>query len=145
MILRNNNQPEPSVDGNTQDTVDVGLPEAYGAWLIELKARIHSAQLRASVALNNELIQLYWQIGVDILQRQGDEGWGSRVIDRLSRDLRTTFPEMRGFSPRNLKYMRAFAAAWPDLEFVQQAAAQLPWSHHCILLDKLSSAEERRW
>lgn len=77
---------------------------------------------------------LYWQIGRDILEQQ--QGWGARVIDRLARDLRVTFPDMRGFSPRNLKYMRALAEAWPSGEFVQQAAAQLPWFHLCTLLDK---------
>lgn len=67
------------------------------------------------------------------------------MIDRLARDLRSAFPDMRGFSPRNLKYMRAFAQAWPDGEFVQQAAAQLPWFHLCTLLDKLTTREEREW
>ena len=117
----------------------------YASWLTELKARIHSAQLRAALAVNRELVLLYWQIGRDILERQGREGWGARVIDRLSRDLRGAFPEMKGFSPRNLKYMKAFAEAWPDLAFVQQAAAQLPWFHLCTLIDKLKSAEEREW
>ncbi|MGF6780874.1 putative nuclease of restriction endonuclease-like (RecB) superfamily [Paraburkholderia sp. GAS334] len=88
---------------------------------------------------------LYWQIGRDIAQRQQAQGWGAKVIDRLARDLRSAFPDMRGFSPRNLKYMRAFAQAWPDGEFVQQAAAQLPWFHLCTLLDKLTSREEREW
>ena len=69
---------------------------------------------------------LYWQIGQDILIRQAQQGWGTKVIDRLAQDLRAAFPYMKGFSPRNLKYMRAFAEAWPDAEFVQQAAAQLP-------------------
>ena len=67
------------------------------------------------------------------------------MIDRLSADLRREFPEMKGFSPRNLKYMRTFAGAWPDEPFVQQAAAQIPWFHNCILLDKLSDATEREW
>jgi len=67
------------------------------------------------------------------------------VIERLAHDLRTAFPDMKGFSPRNLKYMRAFAEAWPDAEFVQQAAAQLPWFHLCTLMDKLKNREERDW
>ncbi len=85
------------------------------------------------------------QIGNDILTRQAKQGWGAKVIERLAQDLRAAFPEMRGFSPRNLKYMRAFAEAWPDVEFVQQAAAQLPWGHNLVLLDKLPGPETRRW
>lgn len=123
----------------------VPLPADYAAWLSELKTRIHNAQQRASLAVNRELVLLYWQIGRDILARQGREGWGAKVIERLAQDLRNAFPEMKGFSPRNLKYMRAFAEAWPDTEFVQQAAAQLPWFHLCTLIDKLKSRQEREW
>lgn len=88
---------------------------------------------------------LYWKIGRDILDRQAQQGWGAKVIDRLAHDLRTAFPEMKGFSPRNLKYMRAFAEAWPDAEFVQAVLAQLPWYHQLALLDKLTRPEDRRW
>ncbi len=121
------------------------LPVDYAAWLAELKTRIHTAQQRASLAVNRELVLLYWQIGRDILARQGREGWGAKVIERLAQDLRNAFPDMKGFSPRNLKYMRAFAEAWPDSEFVQQAAAQLPWFHLCTLIDKLKKPEDREW
>ncbi|NMZ35909.1 PDDEXK nuclease domain-containing protein [Pseudomonas proteolytica] len=120
-------------------------PEGYGDWLKELKNRIHSAQQRASLAVNRELVLLYWQIGQDILTRQAQQGWGAKVIERLAQDLRLAFPDMKGFSPRNLKYMRAFAEAWPDVQFVQQAAAQLPWGHNLVLLDKLPGPETRRW
>ncbi len=120
-------------------------PEGYGDWLKELKNRIHSAQIRASLAVNRELVLLYWQIGQDILTRQAQQGWGAKVIERRARDLRSAFPDMKGFSPRNLKYMRAFAEAWPDVQFVQQAAAQLPWGHNLVLLDKLPGPETRRW
>jgi len=120
-------------------------PEGYGKWLEELKARIHAARQRATLAVNRELILLYWQIGRDILARQAEQGWGAKVIERLSHDLRTAFPEMKGFSPRNLKYMRAFAAAWEDAVIVQELLAQLPWYHLVTLLDKLNSPEERLW
>ncbi|RPE65018.1 putative nuclease of restriction endonuclease-like (RecB) superfamily [Tibeticola sediminis] len=123
----------------------IPAPEGYADWLAELKGRIHRAQQRATLAVNRELITLYWQIGRDILERQAQQGWGAKVIDRLSHDLRTAFPEMQGFSPRNLKYMRAFAEAWPDAEFVQAVLAQLPWYHHLALLEKLTSPEDRRW
>lgn len=120
-------------------------PAGYSDWLSDLKGRIHTAQQRATLAVNRELVLLYWQIGHDILIRQAEQGWGSKVIDRLAQDLRAAFPRMKGFSPRNLKYMRAFAEAWPDTEFVQQAAAQLPWGHNVVLLDKLPGPETRRW
>lgn len=123
----------------------IPAPEGYADWLAELKGRIHRAQQRATLAVNRELITLYWQIGRDILERQAQQGWGAKVIERLSHDLRTAFPEMQGFSPRNLKYMRAFAEAWPDAEFVQAVLAQLPWYHHLALLEKLTSPEDRRW
>ncbi|HEY6530042.1 MAG TPA: DUF1016 N-terminal domain-containing protein [Cellvibrionaceae bacterium] len=120
-------------------------PEGYATWLAELKNKIHQAQQRATLAVNQELIALYWQIGRDILDRQAAQGWGAKVIDHLAHDLRTAFPDMKGFSPRNLKYMRAFAQAWPDAEFVQAVLAQLPWYHQLALLDKLPSQEARRW
>ena len=123
----------------------IAVPEGYAAWLQDLKTRIHGAQQRATLAVNRELVLLYWQIGRDILARQASQGWGAKVIERLAHDLRAAFPQMKGFSPRNLKYMRAFAQAWPDAEFVQAVLAQLPWYHQLALLDKLPSPEDRRW
>ena len=110
----------------------------------DLQARIHAAQQRATLAVNRELVLLYWQIGSDILDRQSREGWGAKVIERLAQDLRSAFPDMKGFSPRNLKYMRSFAEAWTDAEFVQQVAAQLPWFHNCVLLDRVRGPERRQ-
>jgi predicted nuclease of restriction endonuclease-like (RecB) superfamily len=123
----------------------IPTPDGYSDWLRDLKTRIHSAQQRAALAVNRELVLLYWQIGRDILARQASQGWGAKVIERLAHDLRTAFPEMKGFSPRNLKYMRAFAEAWPDEEFVQAVLAQLPWYHQLALLDKLPGDEARCW
>jgi predicted nuclease of restriction endonuclease-like (RecB) superfamily len=117
----------------------------YADLLHNLKEKIRAAQVRASLSVNRELVLLYWQIGRDILARQEEQGWGSKVIDRLAVDLRREFPEMKGFSSRNLKYMRAIAEAWPDARFVQQAAAQIPWFHNCVIIDKLSDAVEREW
>lgn len=119
------------------------LPLDYAAWLVELKARIHSAQQRAALTVNRELVLLYWQMGQDILQRQSREGWGAKVIERLAQDLRSAFPDMKGFSRANLMYMRAFAEAWPDAEIVQQAVGRLPWGHNLVLLTKLKTAEQR--
>ena len=146
-------------------------PAGYNDWLGDIKTQIHEAQQRASQALNLELVSLYWRIGKAILNRQNQQGWGAKVIDRLAHDLRTNFPEMKGFSRTNLMYMRAFAAAWPGAEtvqgglgqsesgaivpqpvhksgtreFVHQLVDKLPWRHHCVLLDKLKTRDEREW
>ena len=117
----------------------------YRRWLAELKQRVERTRLRAVTSVNRELVTLYWQIGREILDRQQRQGWGAAVVDRLARDLKAAFPDMRGFSPRNLKYMRSLAQAWPDAEFVQQPAAQLPWFHLCTLLDKVKDPEQRSW
>jgi predicted nuclease of restriction endonuclease-like (RecB) superfamily len=101
--------------------------------------------VRAALAVNRELVLLYWSIGRDILARQGTEGWGTRVIDRLAHDLQNEFPGIEGFSLRSLKYMRLFAAVWPDELIVQQVAAQLPWGHHMVLLDRTKDAPTRLW
>lgn len=117
----------------------------YGSWLADLKQRIQSAQQRANLAVNRELILLYWQIGRDILVTQDAQGWGAKVIDRLSHDLSAAFPEMKGFSRRNLLYMRSFAEQWPEIEFVQQAVAQIPWGHNILIITKCNSVDEARF
>ncbi|KWK81077.1 hypothetical protein WM16_03800 [Burkholderia ubonensis] len=128
------------------DTLSAGpWGDDYRSWLTDLKQRVEHARQRAAASANRELVTLYWQIGRDILERQQRRGWGAKVIDQLARDLKDAFPDMRGFSPRNLKYMRALAQAWPAPEFVQQAVAQLPWSHVVTLLDKLKDPATRDW
>ncbi len=119
--------------------------DGYAHLLAELKERIRTARLKAAVAVNQELILLYWSIGRDILARQTAEGWGARIVERLAADLRRDFPEMTGLSPRNLKYMRAFAEAFPDHEIVQQVVARLPWGHAIKLIESLKSADQRLW
>ncbi len=119
--------------------------EKYAALLNGLKSRIRQAQVRAALSVNQEMILLYWQIGQEILNRESTEGWGSKVIDRLAKDLKGSFPTMKGFSSRNLKYMRAFAEAYPDSQIVQRSVAQLPWRHNIALLEKLKDSEQRRW
>ena len=122
-----------------------GLPESYGAVLGEIKQRIRSERLRTVLAANSAMVLLYWDIGRMILDRQQKEGWGAKVIDRLSADLRESFPDMTGLSPRNLKYMRAFATAWPDAAIVQEVLAQIPWYHHLALLERCDTPPERLW
>ena len=109
--------------------------EGYDNFLCNIKQRIQTAQVRAALAVNRELVILYWQIGKDILTRQQQQGWGAKVIDRLAIDLKSAFPGMKGFSRTNLLYMRAFAEAYPDEEFVQQVVGQIPWGHHVRILD----------
>lgn len=123
----------------------IELPEEYALWLSDLKSNIAQTRLRVVLASNATMILLYWDIGQRILDKQKNQGWGSRIIDRLASDLRKEFPEMKGFSPRNLKYMRAFANAWPKKEIVQEVLAQLPWYHNIALLEKLKVDEERLW
>lgn len=121
------------------------LPRGYAETLREMKARIQQARVRTVLAANAAVIRLYWDLGRMILERQAREGWGAKVIDRLSYDLREAFPDMAGFSPRNLGYMRSFAESWTDLEFVQRVAAQIPWRQHQALIDKLDDHDVRRW
>ncbi|MBU4304539.1 MAG: DUF1016 family protein [Candidatus Omnitrophica bacterium] len=121
------------------------LPENYIAVLGEIKERIQTERLRVVMAANAAMVLLYWDIGRAILKRQEREGWGSKVIDCLSADLREAFPDMRGLSPRNLKYMRSFAAAWPNQQFVQETLAQITWYHNIALLEKVADPQTRLW
>jgi predicted nuclease of restriction endonuclease-like (RecB) superfamily len=117
----------------------------YDQFLSALMERIRSAQVRAAVSVNRELVLLYWEIGRDLVDRQEREGWGTRVIDRLAADLRAAFPGQQGFSPRNLRYMKAFALEWPDRGVVEEVLVNIPWSHHVTLLEKVPSPAERLW
>ena len=128
----------------TKETISA-LPEGYADWLTQLKVDIAQARQRAALAVNAELVQLYHRIGAEIRQRQQVNAWGAKVIERLARDLSDAFPDIRGFSSRNLKYMAFFAQHCPNGLFGQQPAAQLPWFHVVTLLTKLASPAEREW
>ncbi len=121
------------------------LPADYAGVLGEIRDRIQSERLRVALTANAAMILLYWDIGKIILDRQESEGWGAKVIDRLSHDLKLAFPDMTGFSPRNLKYMRTFSKSWPDREFVQRTIAQIPWRSNIALLAKLKDPDLRAW
>ncbi len=121
------------------------LPSSYKADLKEIIARISSTRLKTVFAANHEMVLLYYDIGKTILQKQVKQGWGAKVIDRLSSDLQDHFPDMKGFSPRNLKYMRAFAQNWPDRIIVQEVLAQISWYHNLAILEKLNEKSERIW
>ena len=124
-----------------------GLPvhDDYVSWLASLKSQIQGGRARAALAVNRELVRLYHRLGTEILDRQRRQGWGAKVIDRLSADLRDEFPDMKGLSGSNLKYMRYFAEVCPELRIGQQAADQLPWFHIILLITRLSDAPEREW
>jgi len=125
------------------------LPADYPQFLAEIKARIAAARTHAALAVNSELIQLYWEIGHEILEREQREGWGSGVINRLASDLRREFPSITGFSRSNLHYMRSFAEAWPlvggSQEIVQQPVGQLPWGQNIALVTRLEDRDARVW
>lgn len=124
----------------------IELPAGYAEMLTGLKSWVRDAQFRAQRVVNTQLIELYWNIGREILTQQEHQGWGSGVIARLATDLRAEFPQMKGFSPSNLQYMRGFAAAWnAEGSISQQAAGKLPWGHIMVLLDKLSNQDTRDW
>ena len=121
------------------------IDENYLDALNSIKQKVKSAQIQAALAVNAEMVILYWEIGQVILDRQKEAGWGAKIIDRLASDLLSSFPDLKGFSSRNLKYMRKFAETYPDFAIVQQVAAQMPWFHNCVLLEKVKNPIEREW
>lgn len=121
------------------------MPANYSSFFIGLKELIKKEKFKAILNANQLMILMYWHIGNSILEKQKNDGWGAKIIDRLSHDLKETFPDETGFSPRNLKYMRKFAAAWVDVEIVQRTVAQIPWRSNITLLDKLKEPELRLW
>ncbi len=116
---------------------------AYGAFFEGLKKRVESSRSQAALKVNRELILLYHHIGFQILTSQVEHGWGAKVIDQLSRDFKVAFPEMKGFSPQNLKYMKRFAQEYGADEIGQQAVDQLPWGHNVALMYGVSDKQER--
>jgi predicted nuclease of restriction endonuclease-like (RecB) superfamily len=119
--------------------------QSYARLLAGIKECIRTAQVKAALAANAELVRHYWEIGREILANQKRQGWGAKIIDRLAADLQRAFPNLSGYSVRNLKYMRAFAEAWPDAEIVHQLGAQIPWRHNCVLLDRVKDSETREF
>ena len=121
------------------------LPPGYPELLQELKERIRVAQVRAALAVSRELVLLYWSIGQDLSQRFADEGWGTKINERLASDLQKAFPGVEGFSSRNLRYMRSLAEAWPEPAIVQRLIAKLPWGHKLRVLDRIKDRPTREW
>ena len=98
----------------------------YKVWLADIKARVRSAQIKAALSVNTELLKLYWSIGADIVARQKNAKWGDRFLVRISKDLMSEFPDMKGFSERNLKYIRQWYVFFSRGEAIgQQVVAQM--------------------
>jgi predicted nuclease of restriction endonuclease-like (RecB) superfamily len=121
------------------------LPSGYQELLQELKGRIRTAQVRAGLAVSRELVLLYWSIGKDLSQRFASQGWGTKINERLASDLQAEFPGVEGFSPRNFRYMRALAEAWPEEAILQSLIAKLPWGHNLRVLDRIKDRPTREW
>ncbi len=120
------------------------IPPNYAEVLDELKRQVRSAHAKAALAVNRELIELYLAIGRQLAVQQG--GWGSKVVERLARDLRAEFPDIKGFSRTNLFNMRRVYLAWEGAsETVQQLVGQIPWGHHVVLVSKLEDSGAREF
>ena len=121
------------------------ISKEFTKLLDDLKRKVEASQSKAALAVNKELVLLYWSIGKMILENQNTAGWGAKIIDLLSKDLSMAFPEMKGFSVRNLKYMRSYAEGYSETAIVQHLVAQIPWGHIVRLLDLVKSEDERLW
>lgn len=130
---------------NTLEKSQVTALKQYKAFFTEIKEKILTSQVKAALAVNRELIHLYWEIGGKIHVKQQDEGWGAKTIENLAKDLKSTFPEMKGFSLTNIKYMVQFAKEYPELTISQQVVGQIPWGHNILLLQKLETLQDRLW
>lgn len=107
-----------------------------------IKREIKAAQYRAAIHANEDMLLLYHDIGCVINEHKL---WGNRFIDNLAIDIRIDFPESKGYSVRNLKYMAKFAETYPNREFVQTVSAQIPWSHNIAIIEKVKDPEQRIW
>lgn len=130
---------------NTVEKVQTKDLKEYKEFFKEIKEKILNSQIKAALAVNHELINLYWEIGSKIHIKQKDEGWGAKTIENLAKDLKSSFPEMKGFSLTNIKYMVQFAKEYPEFAISQQVVGQIPWGHNILLLQKLETVQDRLW
>ena len=121
------------------------LDQNYKHFLTNIKDRLKTAQIRAALAANSELIKFYWELGTDLIEKQKNQQWGSHFLEQFSHDMRQDFPEMQGFSVRNLQRMKQFAALYPRLSITTQAVPQLPWGHVVRLMQMVKDGAEREW
>lgn len=125
--------------------ISLGSNSDYLKFLQKVKSHIQNSRLKAALAVNCELLTFYWGLGCMILERQRESKWGDKLINVLAHDLKATYPDSKGFSPTNLKYMRLFAEIYPDFQISQTVSGQLPWSHHVALMTHSKSDIERIW
>lgn len=121
------------------------LDKDYKHFLSDIKTRLKTAQIRAALTANSELIRFYWHLGTDLIEKQKAFRWGEQFLEQLSHDMRQAFPEMQGFSKRNLEYMRRFAMLYPEIDFAKQPVSQLPWGHIVRLMQMVKNDQEREW
>ncbi|STX27534.1 Putative cytoplasmic protein [Legionella beliardensis] len=124
---------------------ELRLNQDYKHFLTDIKTRLQTAQIRAALAANSELIKFYWELGTDLIEKQKSHQWGSHFLEQFSHDMRQAFPEMQGFSKRNLEYMRRFAQLYPYIEFTKQPVSQLPWGHIVRLMQMVKEEPKREW
>lgn len=138
--------------------IDKAVLAGYREWKDSVIQIINEAKLKASLLVNDSLLQMYWNIGSEIIKKQEEKGWGSNVIEQLSRDLKSTFVEASGYSIRNLRYMKRFSQEYPNFpilqvplaelenaenEIVQVSLAQITWYHHISLISKIKDLSGR--
>lgn len=121
------------------------MPEDYQNFITSLVATIRKERLNAILSANQAMIVMYWHIGDAIIKQQTSQGWGTKVVDRMAHDLKQHFPDIRGFSPRNLNYMKRFAEAWANIEIVQHSISKLSWGNNITLLEKINDPQLRSW
>jgi predicted nuclease of restriction endonuclease-like (RecB) superfamily len=130
---------------DSDEVTRIRLAPDYKLLLDTLKNKILNARVKAALAVNQEVIQLYWHIGQDIIEKQKMTKWGDKLIEMLSHDLQHAFPETRGFSPASLKRMRMFYEYYPNIQFGSQPVTQLPWGHIQLLIFKIKEEKTREW
>jgi predicted nuclease of restriction endonuclease-like (RecB) superfamily len=128
---------------SSEKLIEVNL-DKYVNFLNQIKSDIQETQLRAAISVTHELTQLYWRIGINLSKRIAEEGWGAKTIERIAKDISSSFPDVSGFSYRNLYFMRQFAEGYPD-GISETAVSQIPWGHNIVLLQRVDSIQKRLW
>lgn len=121
------------------------LDSNYTEFLSNIKEQLKTTQLRTARTVNHQLILFYWELGKDLVEKQKAFKWGDLFLEQFSHDMRIAFPDMRGFSKRNLEYMRQLAILCPAPEFAKQAVSQMPWGHVVVLIQKIKSPQIQEW
>ena len=128
---------------DSEEVMPVNL-DKYVNFLNQIKSDIQETQLRAAMSVTHELTQLYWRIGRNLYERIVEEGWGAKTIERIAKDISSSFPDVSGFSYRNLYFMRQFAEGYPD-GICETAVSQIPWGHNIVLLQRVDTSYKRLW